>query len=497
MIKLPDPDPRTLQRRDEIIRAMRGILTDPDSVLTHDIQLRPYECDGLSAYRQLPLIVVLPGNSEEVSAILRYCEQHQVRIVPRGAGTGVSGGATPLADAITISMMKMNRILEIDLENRCAVVEPGVTNQAISDAVDDLGFYYAPDPSSQFACSIGGNVAENSGGIHCLKYGMTTNNVIGIKLVMLGGEIINLGGKAPDPVDYDLLGIANGSEGMLGVVTEVTVKLLRKSPQKRAVLLGFPSLEQSGECVAAIIAAGIIPAALEMMDKKSTNAIEDAVGVGYPRHVDGVLICELDGDAEEAEHQLNRVIEIARDHGASHIEPSENVAQRLRFWKGRRALYPALTSLAPDFLTMDGTVPRRQIAHVIRAMQPLGDRYGLQIATVFHAGDGNIHPSVLFDSSQPGQQETAEALCADIMRLCLDAGGVLTGEHGVGLEKRELMNEMFTEDDLKQQQRLKCAFDEYHLLNPGKVFPTLRRCGELKPLEARRQVARFPDLERF
>jgi glycolate oxidase len=418
-------------------------------------------------------------------------------VVPRGAGTSLSGGALPLTDGIVLGLGKFNRILEVDFENRCVVAQPGVTNLGITHAVEHEGFYYAPDPSSQIACTIGGNVAENSGGVHCLKYGLTTNNLLGLEMVLPNGDVVRLGGKHLDSEAYDLLGLMTGSEGLLGVVTEVTVRILKKPETARALLIGFPTNEQAGDCVAAIIAAGIIPGGLEMMDKPAIHAAEDFVHAGYPLDVEGLLICELDGPAAEVEHLIGVVGAIARQHGATVVRISEDEEERQRFWAGRKAAFPAVGRISPDYYCMDGTIPRRQLPHVLNRMRELSEKHGLRVANVFHAGDGNLHPLILYDANEPGELERAEELGADILRLCVEVGGVLTGEHGVGVEKRDLMPVMFNEDDLNQQQRVKCAFDPSQILNPGKVFPKLHRCAELGRMHIHRGQVPFPDLPRF
>ncbi|MEE8279188.1 MAG: FAD-linked oxidase C-terminal domain-containing protein [Alphaproteobacteria bacterium] len=495
-MRMPEPDKDVIARRAEIVSALRAIVPG-EGVIADEDELRAYECDGLTAYRQLPLIVVLPGTTEQVSRILKYCHENGVKVVPRGAGTSLSGGALPLADAITLGLGKFNRILEIDFENRCVVAQSGVTNLAITDAVRDRGFYYAPDPSSQIACTIGGNVAENSGGVHCLKYGLTTNNVLGLEMVLTNGEVIRLGGKHLDAGGYDLLGVITGSEGLLGVITEVTVRILRKPECARALLLGFPTNESAGACVAAIIAAGIIPGGMEMMDRPAIHATEDFVKVGYPLDVEALLIVELDGTASEVDHLVGRVEAIARDEGARSVRASRSEEERLSFWAGRKAAFPAVGRISPDYYCMDGTIPRHRLAEVLTRIAAMSERYGLGVANVFHAGDGNLHPLILYDANNPGDLEKAEEFGAEILKLCVEVGGVLTGEHGVGVEKRDLMGVMFTEDDLNHQQRLKCAFDPDSLLNPGKVFPTLHRCAELGRLHVHRGRLPHPDLPRF
>ena len=493
---MPKPDQSVLDRRAEIIAALQAIVPG-EGVISRENELRPYESDGLTAYRQPPMVVVLPETVVQVSRVLRWCHDNTVKVVPRGSGTSLSGGALPLADAVLLGLGKFNRILEIDYADRVAVVQPGVTNLAITRAVEDEGFYYAPDPSSQIACSIGGNVAENSGGVHCLKYGLTTNNVLGVELVMMDGEIVRLGGKQLDPAGLDLLGIIVGSEGLLGVVTEVTVRILPKPETARAVLLGFPTVESGGKCVADVIAEGIIPAGMEMMDRPAIHAAEAFVNVGYPLDVEALLIVELDGPSAECDHLIEEVARIARGNGAVTLRVSNDEQERLAFWAGRKAAFPAVGRLAPDYYCMDGTIPRRRLPEVLQRMDEMSKRHGLGVANVFHAGDGNLHPLILYDANQPGQLARAEEFGNDILRLCVEVGGVLTGEHGVGVEKRDLMPVMFTETDLAHQQRVKCAFDPKLLLNPGKVFPTLHRCAELGRMHVHHGQVPFPDLPRF
>jgi glycolate oxidase len=495
-MKMPEADTEVLAKRDRIVAALRAIVPG-EGVINAEREMRPYESDALTAYRQLPMVVVLPETTAQVSAVLRYCHENGIKVVPRGAGTSLSGGALPLADGVLLGMAKFNRIREIDFENRLAVVEPGVTNLAISGAVAHDGFYYAPDPSSQIACTIGGNVAENSGGVHCLKYGMTTNNLLGCEMVLMTGEILRLGGKHLDSGGYDLLGIVTGSEGLLGVVTEVTVRLLKKPETARALLVGFPSSEDAGSCVSRIIGAGIIPSGMEMMDGPAIAATEAFVHAGYPLDVEALLIVELDGPQAEIDHLCERVETIARECRAVTCQTSQSEAERLLFWSGRKAAFPAMGRISPDYFCMDGTIPRAKLPMVLHRMKELSQQYGLRVANVFHAGDGNLHPLILYDANQPGELERAEAFGSDILRLCVEVGGVLTGEHGVGVEKRDLMPTMFTELDLNQQQRLKCAFDGKGLLNPGKVFPTLHRCAELGRVHVSGGKVPFPDIPRF
>jgi len=495
-MQMPSPDDAVLRRRGEIVEALRRIVPG-EGVIVTEAERRAYESDGLTAYHQLPMVVVLPSTVEQVSAVLRYCRENGVKVVPRGAGTSLSGGALPLADGVLLGMAKFNRILEIDYANRCVVAQPGVTNLAITQAVDRAGFYYAPDPSSQIACTIGGNVAENSGGVHCLKYGVTTNNLIGLEILLMDGEVVRLGGKHLDASGYDLLGVLTGSEGLLGVVTEVVLRILPKPTTARVLLVGFATTEDAGECVAAVIAAGIIPGGMEMMDRPAIHAAEAFVNAGYPLDVEALLIVELDGSPAEVEHLTNRVSSIAREHHATEIRLSRDEAERLAFWSGRKAAFPAVGQISPDYYCMDGTIPRGRLAEVLSRIRALSNQHGLAVANVFHAGDGNLHPLVLYDANQPGEIERAEAFGTDILRLCVEVGGVLTGEHGVGVEKRDLMGTIFDESDLAHQQRLKCAFDPDGLLNPGKVFPQLHRCAELGRLHVHAGRLPFPDLPRF
>jgi len=493
---MPAPDAETLRRRDEIVAAMR-VIVPGEGVVDASVEMRAFETDALTAYRQMPLVVVLPETVEQVSRILSYCNERNIRVVPRGSGTSLSGGALPLADAVLLVMSRFNRILEIDYPNRVVVAQPGVTNLGITHAVEQEGFYYAPDPSSQIACSIGGNVAENSGGVHCLKYGLTANNVLGIEMVLINGEVVRLGGKHLDAEGYDLLGLMTGSEGLLGVVTEVTVRILKKPETARALLIGFPTSEQGGQCVADIIGAGIIPGGMEMMDRPAIHAAEDFVHAGYPRDVEALLIVELDGPPAEVDHLIARVEAIAAENGSTTCRVSNSEAERLSFWAGRKAAFPAVGRISPDYFCMDGTIPRKELPRVLAGMRELSEQYGLRVANVFHAGDGNLHPLILYDANVPGELERAEGFGADILRLCVKVGGVLTGEHGVGVEKRDLMPEMFSQADLDQQMRVKCAFDPNHLLNPGKMFPQLRRCAELGRMHVHKGQVAFPDIPRF
>jgi glycolate oxidase len=493
---MPAADEAVLQRRDSIVAALRQIVPG-EGVIDSAAEMLPYESDGFTAYRQPPMVVVLPDTTEQVSQVLRYCHDNGIKVVPRGSGTSLSGGAMPLADAVLLGLGKFKRIRDIDFENRAVVTEPGVTNLAISQAVAHAGFYYAPDPSSQIACSIGGNIAENSGGVHCLKYGMTTNNVLGCEIVLITGEILRIGGKTAECAGYDLMGIITGSEGLLGVITEVTVRILQKPETARALMIGFAEVEAAGECVAKVIGAGIIPGGMEMMDKPAIHAAEAFVHAGYPLDVEALLIVELDGPSVEVDELIKRVEAIALGCGSTTCQISTSEQERMLFWAGRKAAFPAVGRISPDYLCMDGTIPRGQLPLVLRRMQEMSAKHNLRVANVFHAGDGNLHPLILYDANQPGEIERAEAFGADILKLCVEVGGVLTGEHGVGIEKRDLMPEMFSDIDLAQQQRLKCAFDTQGLLNPGKVFPTLHRCAELGRVHVHGGKLAFPELPRF
>jgi len=493
---MPLPDAAIIARRAEIARDLRR-LVPRGTVVDCAAGLSAYESDGLTAYRQQPLIAALPADRDEVAAVLAYCGREGIKIVPRGAGTSLSGGALPLADGITLGLSRLNRILDIDVANRTVTVEAGVTNLAISHAVQDVGYYYAPDPSSQVACTIGGNVAENAGGVHCLKYGLTTNNILGLEVVLLTGERLSLGGKCLDAPGLDLMGVITGSEGLLGIVTEVTVRILRRPETARALLMGFARVEDAARCAGAVIAAGIIPAGMEMMDRPAVAAAEAFVGAGYPLDAEALLIVEVDGPAPEVAAAAARLEEVARAAGATSLRTSRDEAERLAFWAGRKAAFPAVGRIAPDYYCMDGTIPRGRLPEVLARIGEMSARYGLSVANVFHAGDGNLHPLILYDANASGELEKAEAFGTEILRLCVAVGGVLTGEHGVGVEKRDLMDEVFSADDLAHQQRLKCAFDADGLLNPGKVFPTLHRCAELGRMHVHGGRLAFPGIERF
>ena len=492
---MPKAEGEILAQRKDLLTDLRAIVPG-EGVIADEIALRAYESDGLSVYRQVPMAVVLPETVAQVSEIMKLCDKRQIKVVPRGAGTSLSGGALPLEDGIVLGLGKFNKILEIDYENRAVRVQPGVTNLGISQAVDHEAFYYAPDPSSQIACSIGGNVAENAGGVHCLKYGVTTNNLLGLEMVLLSGEVIRLGGKHLDSGGYDLMGLLTGSEGLLGVVTEITVRILKKPETARAVLIGFPSSVQAGDCVGKVIGAGIIPGGMEMMDKAAIHASEEFCNSGYPLEAEALLIVELDGPQREVDHLIEQVGEIATACGSTSLRISENEDERVAFWAGRKAAFPAIGRISPDYMCMDGTIPRNRLPEVLKRMSELSAHHGLRVANVFHAGDGNLHPLILFDANA-GELETAEKFGADILRLCVEVGGVLTGEHGIGIEKRDLMGEVFTDEDLAQQQRIKCAFDPNGRLNPGKVFPVLHRCAELGRMVVHKGQMPYPELPRF
>jgi len=496
-MQLPPPSQKRLQQREELVRRLRELLGDPDQIIHRPEDLVVYECDALSAYRQQPMAVILASSAEEVSRVVRLCGEIDIPIVPWGAGTGLSGGALPLSDGVVISLARMNRILDIDLENRAVTVEAGVTNLAITRAVEDRGFYYAPDPSSQLACTIGGNIAENSGGVHCLKYGTTTNNILGVQVVLADGEVVDLGGKSMDQGGYDLLALMTGSEGLLGIITEATVRILRKPESARAFMAVFDSVESTGRAVSDIIASGMVPSGMEIMDRLSIEAVEDFLGCGYPRGVEALLLVELDGAAAEVEARIGTLETLLRQAGATELRRADTEEERARLWAGRKAAFPAMGRVAPDYYCMDGTIPRGRLPEVLHLIQAMSKNFGLQVANVFHAGDGNLHPLILYDSNAPGELERAESFGAEILQLCVRVGGVLSGEHGIGVEKRDLMPCMFTDADLDTQERVKAAFDPRQLLNPGKVFPLLRRCIPGGSMHVHAGELPFPGLERF
>ncbi|KAA3518684.1 FAD-binding protein [Agrobacterium vitis] len=468
-IEFLKPDAGILDRRDRIVAELSAIL--PRERLIHKPrELVPFETDGFLAYRLQPLCVALPETTAQVAAVMQYCHRHKLPVVPRGAGTSLSGGAIPQEDAVVIGLSAMTRILDIDFMNRTAIVQAGVTNLAISEAVGPQGFFYAPDPSSQLACTIGGNIGMNSGGAHCLKYGVTTNNLLGVKMVLVDGTVIELGGKALDSSGYDLLGLICGSEGQLGIVTEATVRLLAKPEGARPVLFGFDSAEAAGTCVADIIGAGIVPVAMEFMDKPAIEICEAFAHAGYPMDVEALLIIEVEGSDAEMEAMLADICEIARRHGVKTIRESQSATEAALIWKGRKSAFGATGRIA-DYICMDGTVPLSQLAYVLKKTSEIIDRYGLRVANVFHAGDGNMHPLILYNINDPEDAAKAEAAGNEILKLCVDAGGCLTGEHGVGIEKRDLMRHQFSKADLAQQMAVRAAFDPDWLLNPSKVFP--------------------------
>ena len=495
-LAVPKVDRKLLSRKAEIVAALKKIVR-PDNILDHEDQTRPFETDALSAYKQKPLLVFFPENTKEVSKILTYCNNKRIKVVPRGAGTGLSGGALPLEDSILLCLGKFNKIINIDFKNRCVVAQPGVTNLSITKAVEANGFYYAPDPSSQIACSIGGNVAENSGGVHSLKYGTTTNNLLGVEVVFMDGTISRLGGKTYDSEGYDLLGLITGSEGLLCVITEVTVKILKKPQSVKAALIGFPTIEDGGNCVSEIIANGIIPSGMEMMDKALIHATDNFVKAGYPRDAESMLIVELDGTENEVDELIKKVSTIAEKNKSTSIKISKNEKQRLKFWEGRKAAFPACGDMAPDYYCMDGTIPRGKLAQVLKEIGRLSKKYNLPVANAFHAGDGNLHPLIMYDANIKDSLERTEKFGADILKYCVKVGGVLTGEHGVGVEKRELMCEMFNNNDIQQQIKIKKALDASSLLNPGKVYPILRKCAEEGRVHVHRGKTKFPDIPQF
>ena len=466
-------------------------------MLTAPESLKPYECDGLSAYRQLPLAVVLPSTVQEVQDVLKAAYETGTKVIARGSGTGLSGGATPESDALLMSLAKFNRILDVDPLARTARVEPGVRNLKISETVAPHALYYAPDPSSQIACSIGGNVAENSGGVHCLKYGLTVHNILKVDGVLATGEAVTLGSHALDSPGYDLLATVTGSEGMLAVITEVTVKLTPKPTLARVVMASFDAVEKAGDAVAAVIGAGIVPAGLEMMDKMATRAVEDFVHAGYDLEAEAILLCESDGTPEEVEEEIALVEKVMTAAGATACVASNNETERLKYWSGRKAAFPAVGRISPDYYCIDGSIPRRALAHVLRRTAEMSEKYGLRCANVFHAGDGNLHPLILYDANVEGELERTEAFSAELLELCIKVGGTITGEHGVGIEKINQMCSQFKDDEREMFFAVKRAFDERMLLNPGKAIPTLHRCAEYGRMHVRGGQLPHPELPRF
>jgi glycolate oxidase len=492
----PENGPRFSVDSAALQAALRRLLP-PAAVLAEAEQLRPYECDGLTAYRALPLAVAIPETEAQAAAVLRLCSEMKVPVVARGAGTGLSGGAMPHDQGVLLSLARFNRILKLDPLARTAVVQPGVRNLAVSEAAAPHGLFYAPDPSSQIACSIGGNVAENSGGVHCLKYGLTVHNVLRVRGLLMDGTAVEFGSAAPDAPGYDLLALMLGSEGMLAVITEVTLKLLPKAQYAQVIMASFSDVRQAGDAVAAIIGAGIIPAGLEMMDRPMTLAVEEYLHAGYDTEAAAILLCESDGAAPEVADEIGRMRAVMEQSGASRLAVSRDEPERLRFWAGRKAAFPAIGRLSPDYYCMDGTIPRKHLAEMLEAIQALEKKYSLRCANVFHAGDGNLHPLIMYDANQPGELERTEAFGAEILELSVKLGGTVTGEHGVGVEKLGPMCAQFQAPELKAFHRLKAAFDPAGLLNPGKAVPTLHRCAEYGKLHVHQGQVRFPELERL
>jgi glycolate oxidase len=486
----------TLARQREVVAALRALLPER-CVLFNEEDTRPYECDGLAAYRQLPMVVVLPETEAQVVDVLKTCRDLKAPIVPRGAGTGLSGGAMPIADGVVLSTAKFNKIVKVDAYSRTAVVQPGVRNLAISEAVAPHGLYYAPDPSSQIACTIGGNVAENSGGVHCLKYGLTVHNVLRVRMVTIDGDVVELGSEALDAPGLDLLAVFIGSEGMLGVVTEVTVKLVPKPRLARVIMASFDDVVKGGNAVADVIAEGIIPAGLEMMDKRSTRMVEPFVKAGYDIDAEAILLCESDGIPEEVEEEIEHMIAVLEKSGATAIAVSQNEAERLKFWSGRKNAFPAAGRISPDYYCMDGTIPRKHLAKVLLGIEKMEEKFGLRCANVFHAGDGNLHPLILFDANQEGEFHRAEMFGAEILELCVAVGGTITGEHGVGIEKINSMCVQFSHEEREAFFAVKRAFDTAFLLNPDKAIPSLHRCAEYGRMHVKRGQVKFADLPRF
>jgi glycolate dehydrogenase FAD-linked subunit len=486
----------SVSRQAEVARALREFLP-ARAVLFEEEDTRPYECDGLTAYRQLPMVVALPETEEQVRRILETCASMKVPVVPRGAGTGLSGGALPPGDGVLLSMAKFMRVLRLDARARTAVVQPGVRNAAISEAAAPFGLYYAPDPSSQIACTIGGNVAENSGGVHCLKYGLTVHNVLRLRGFTASGEALELGSQGPDAPGYDLLALAIGSEGMLVVVTEVTVKLLPKPQCAKVVMASFDDVEKAGQAVADVIAAGIIPAGLEMMDRPATHAVEQFVGAGYDLDAAAILLCESDGTPEEVDDEIDRMRAVLARAGATRMSVSRDESERLRFWSGRKAAFPAAGRISPDYYCMDGTIPRKRLGEVLKFIGAMEKKYGLRCPNVFHAGDGNLHPLILFDANNADELHRTELFAAEVLEKCVEVGGTITGEHGVGVEKINQMCVQFRPDELELFLAVKRAFDPAMLLNPGKAIPTLARCAEYGRMHVRGGKLPHPELPRF
>jgi len=481
---------------DPLITRLRAVL--PESCIVSDpVSMKPYECDGLSAYRQMPRVVVLPETVEQVQAVMKICQQTATPVVPRGAGTSLSGGAMPHKDGLVLSLARLNKILQIDPDNRTARLQAGVRNLQISEAVQHLGLYYAPDPSSQIACTIGGNVAENAGGVHCLKYGLTVHNVLQVKMVGLNGELVSIGSTALDAPGYDLLALLMGSEGMLGIVVEVLVRLLPRPKVARVLMAAYDNIEKAGNAVAAVIAAGVIPGGFEMMDKAAIQAAEDFVKAGYPTAAAAILLCELDGTEADVKSQIEKVEKLLTASGAIEIRLAGDDEQRVRFWSGRKNAFPAMGRISPDYYCMDGTIPRKELGYVLTRISRMSEKYDLRVANVFHAGDGNLHPLILYDANQPDEFRRAEAFGAEILDLCVAVGGTITGEHGVGVEKIDRMCVQFDQSSLSQFSAVRKAFDPDGLLNPDKAVPTLARCAEFNAMHVHHGQLPHPELERF
>jgi len=468
-----------------------------ESVLADEESLRPYECDGLSAYRRLPLVVALPDTVEQVQDVVRYCHGNGIPIVARGAGTGLSGGALPIEEGVILSLAKFNKILDVDTGNRTALVQPGVRNLAISEAVSHLGLYYAPDPSSQIACTIGGNVAENAGGLHCLKYGLTVHNILKLKIVTVEGELVTIGSDSLDSPGYDFLALMTGSEGLLGIIVEVTVRLLPKPESAKVIMASFDDVEKAGNAVSNIIAAGILPGGLEMMDNPAIRATEDFVHAGYDTDAAAILLCEVDGTPEEVEDEIERVRGVLEESGYIHMQVAADDEQRQLFWSGRKAAFPAVGRISPDYYCIDGTIPRKALGDVLNRIEELSSEYGLRVVNVFHAGDGNLHPLILYDGNIEGELERTEQLAGKILEMCIEVGGTITGEHGVGMEKIDHMCVQFNAAELTQFHAVKEAFDPGRLLNPDKAVPTLHRCAEFGAMHVHKGQLKFPEIERF
>ena len=490
------PDQAILIRQEELVKALKPLLP-AHALLWEPEDTIPYECDGLAAYRQMPLAVALPETEAQAIAVIAVCQRLEVPIVPRGAGTGLSGGATPIAQGLVLSLAKFKKIIKVDPIARIAVVQPGVRNLAISEAVAQHGLYYAPDPSSQIACSIGGNVSENSGGVHCLKYGLTLHNILKVRAILMNGEVVEFGSLAPDAPGLDLLSVVVGSEGMLAVITEVTVKLVPKPQLAQVIMASFDDVSKGGNAVAAIIAAGIIPAGLEMMDKAATRAVEEFVHAGYDINAESILLCESDGTPEEVAEEIERMTQVLNQCGAIRIQVSQSESERLKFWSGRKNAFPAAGRISPDYYCMDGTIPRQHIATLLKRIQEMEAKYQLRCMNVFHAGDGNMHPLILFNGSDQDEWHRAEEFGSDILETCVELGGTITGEHGVGIEKINSMCVQFGDLERELFWGVKAAFDPKKLLNPNKAIPTLNRCAEYGRMKTKGGVLPHPELERF